>query len=149
MIGCGKGCARQLSRAQRTNMALSRMATSQAGSLTTLELFERLRLAVRLANRLFRGHLRVIPGDDTRVERLRTTSRRWWQPISDNAMPQTSSMRTARAFGGGTGISRQKLAAETVAKPYAVTGDLAGISGDRWYSAALKARNPPVNVICC
>jgi len=34
--------------------------------------------AVRWANRFFSEHLRVISGDDTRVERLRTTSRRWW-----------------------------------------------------------------------
>jgi hypothetical protein len=57
-------------------MILSRKPTSQAESLAALELSERLRLAVRWADRFFSDHLRVISGDDTGVERLPSTSRR-------------------------------------------------------------------------
>ena len=64
------------------------------------ELSAQLQLAVRWANRFFSHHLRLISGDDTRVERLRTTSRRWWQPIPVNAMPQTSSKGDLRGVRG-------------------------------------------------
>ena len=65
--------------------------TFQAESLATPKLSERQRLAVRWADRFLSDHLRVISGDDTQVERLRSISRRWGQPIPATAMPRTSS----------------------------------------------------------
>ena len=69
--------------------------TFQSESQKAPELSAQPQLAVRQAGRFFCDHMRLFSeGDDTRVERLRSTSWRWSQRIPADAMPQTSSKQT-------------------------------------------------------